>query len=49
MDDQQNKQTKFQACLEWVKDTVFTTILELTKERKSGISSFLSQHRKVVH
>ena len=36
MEEAQNKQSKIQEIIESVKNTVFSTILELLKEKKAG-------------
>ena len=37
-EEAQNKQTKLQAFFESIKNTTFSTMLELLKEKKTGIS-----------
>ena len=36
IEEAQNKQTRLQAFIESVKNTIFSTMLELLKEKKSG-------------
>ena len=37
IEEAQNKQTRLQAFIESVKNTTFSTMLELLKEKKTGI------------